>query len=94
MKDLTAKLASTSQVEMTELVMPSDANGLGTAFGGRVMQSTHFAASMAAMRHARMPVVTASIDQLAFLAPIRVGEIGASCALTSTRSSAAPWRWR
>jgi acyl-CoA hydrolase len=75
MKDLVAKLASSSRVEMTELVMPPDANGLGTAFGGRVMQWTDLAASMAAMRHARMPVVTASIDELAFLAPIRVGEI-------------------
>ncbi|HTT71159.1 MAG TPA: acyl-CoA thioesterase [Anaeromyxobacteraceae bacterium] len=75
MRDLTAKLASTSRVEMTELVMPSDANVLGTAFGGRVMQWTDLAASMAAMRHARMPVVTASIDELAFLSPIRVGEI-------------------
>jgi acyl-CoA hydrolase len=75
MNSLTAKLASSSKVEMTQLVMPPDANGLGTAFGGRVMQWTDLAASIAAMRHARAPVVTASIDQLAFLAPIRVGEI-------------------
>ncbi len=75
MSDLTAKLASTSKVEMTQLVMPSDANGLGTAFGGRVMQWTDLAATMAAMRHARVPTVTASIDQLSFLAPIRVGQI-------------------
>ena len=75
MTDLTAKLASTSRVEMTQLVMPSDGNSLGTAFGGRVMQWIDLAAAMAAMRHARAPVVTASIDQLAFLAPIRVGDI-------------------
>lgn len=75
MADLTAKLASTSKVEMTQLVMPSDANALGTAFGGRVMQWTDLAAAMAAMRHARGSVVTASIDQLAFLAPIRVGQM-------------------
>jgi acyl-CoA hydrolase len=75
MSELTAKLASSSSVEMTELVMPSDANTLGTAFGGRVVQWIDLAAGMAAMRHCRMPVVTASIDQLAFLAPIRVGDL-------------------
>jgi acyl-CoA hydrolase len=75
MTDLTAKLASTSRVEMTQLVMPPDANALGTAFGGRIMQWADLAAGMSAMRHARMPVVTASIDQLSFLAPIRVGQI-------------------
>ena len=75
MTDLTAKLASTSRVETTHLVMPPDANGLGTAFGGRVMQWIDLAASMAAMRHTRMAVVTASIDQLSFLAPIRLREI-------------------
>jgi acyl-CoA hydrolase len=75
MSDLTAKLASTSKVEMTQLVLPSYANSLGNAFGGRVMQWTDLAAAIAAMRHARMPVVTASIDQLSFHAPIRVGQI-------------------
>ncbi len=76
MPDLTAaKLAASSRVEMTELVLPSDANSMGNAFGGRVMQWTDLAAAMAAMRHARMPVVTASIDQLSFRAPVRVGQI-------------------
>jgi acyl-CoA hydrolase len=75
MTDLTAKLAATSRVEMTQLVMPSDANSLGTAFGGRIVQWTDLAASMAAMRHARGPAVTASIDQLSFLAPVRVGHM-------------------
>jgi len=75
MNDLTAKLASTSKVETTHLVMPADANGLGTAFGGCVMHWIDLAASMAAMRHARTPVVTASIDQLSFLAPLRLRQI-------------------
>jgi acyl-CoA hydrolase len=69
------KPASASRVEMTQLVMPSDANVLGSAFGGKVMQWTDLAASMAAMRHSRMPVVTASIDQLSFLAPVRIGHM-------------------
>ena len=70
-----AKLASGSRVEMTQLVLPSYANSFGNAFGGRVMQWIVLAAAMAAMRHSRRPVVTASIDQLAFHAPIRVAQI-------------------
>jgi acyl-CoA hydrolase len=69
------KPAAASRIEITHLVMPSDANMLGTAFGGMVMEWTDLAASMAAMRHARLPVVTASIDQLSFLAPIRIGQM-------------------
>jgi acyl-CoA hydrolase len=69
------KPAAQSRVEVTHLVMPGDANVLGTAFGGRVMEWTDAAAAMAAMRHARLPVVTASIDQLTFLAPVRIGQI-------------------
>ena len=59
---------------MNHLVMPGDANGHGTAFGGVVMQWTDLAAGMSAMRHTRLPVVTAAIDQLAFLAPVRIGQ--------------------
>jgi acyl-CoA hydrolase len=75
MPELTAKLATTSRVEMTQLVLPGYANSFGNAFGGRVMQWIDLAAAMAAMRHTRMPVVTASIDQLVFRAPIRVSQI-------------------
>jgi acyl-CoA hydrolase len=76
MADITsAKLTSASRVEMTELVLPSDANSMGNAFGGRVMQWIDLAAAIAAMRHARMAVVTASMDQLSFHAPIRVSQI-------------------
>jgi acyl-CoA hydrolase len=60
---------------MTQLVMPGDANVVGTAFGGRIMSWIDLAAALAAMRHARMPVVTASIDQLDFLAPVRIGQV-------------------
>jgi acyl-CoA hydrolase len=76
MSELTAaKLVSTSHVEMTQIVLPGYANSLGNAFGGRVMQWIDLAAAITAMRHTRMPVVTASIDQLAFHAPIRVNQI-------------------
>ena len=74
--DLTsAKLASSSRVEMAQIVLPGDANARGTAFGGRVVQWMDLAAAVAAHRHARMPCVTVSIDQLTFLAPIRIGAI-------------------
>ncbi len=69
------KPASASRVQVTHLVMPGDANVIGTAFGGKVMEWTDMAASMAAMRHARVPVATASIDQLTFLAPVRIGHM-------------------
>jgi acyl-CoA hydrolase len=75
MATMTPVPASSSRVEMTEMVMPSHANSHGTAFGGTVMAWTDLAAGMAAMRHARRPVVTASIDQLAFRSPVRIGQI-------------------
>jgi len=75
MADLTAKLASGSRVEMTQFVMPGDGNLHGTAFGGRIMQWLDLASAMSCQRHCRMPVVTASIDRLDFLAPVCIGEM-------------------
>jgi len=75
MAPMTPVPASASHVEMTQLVMPTHANVHGTAFGGTVMAWTDLAAGMAAMRHGRLPVVTASIDQLAFRSPVRIGQI-------------------
>jgi acyl-CoA hydrolase len=69
------KPPAASRIEVIHLVMPSDANVLGSAFGGVVMQWIDLAAAMAAMRHARMPSVTVSMDQLSFLAPIRIGQM-------------------
>ena len=70
-----AKLASTSRVEVVQIVLPGDANALGTAFGGRVVQWMDLAAAVTARRHCGMPCVTISIDQLTFLAPIRIGAV-------------------
>lgn len=70
-----AKLAASSAVQMVQHVMPSDANTLGTAFGGRVVQWIDLAAAVAARRHARVICVTASIDELSFLAPLRIGQV-------------------
>jgi acyl-CoA hydrolase len=75
MAPMTPVPASASHVEMTQLVMPVHANNHGTAFGGTVMAWIDLAAGMAAMRHGRRPVVTASIDQLAFRSPVRIGQI-------------------
>ncbi|MFD0958964.1 acyl-CoA thioesterase [Paenibacillus chungangensis] len=60
---------------MTQLIFPSDTNHHDTMFGGKLMEYMDKAAAIAAMRHARMRVVTASTDSLDFLAPIRVGEV-------------------
>jgi acyl-CoA hydrolase len=60
---------------MTEIVLPGDANALGTIFGGKLMQWIDIAASVVGMRHSGGPVVTASIDGLSFLTPIHIGEI-------------------
>lgn len=64
-----------SRVEMTELVMPQEINSLGSAFGGWVMSLIDKAAAIAAMRHCRGPVTTASVDSIDFLAPMSLGHI-------------------
>jgi acyl-CoA hydrolase len=63
-----------SVVEMIQIVRPEDANPLGIAFGGKVVAWMDMAAAISAMRHARIPCVTASIDSLSFLSPIHIGE--------------------
>jgi acyl-CoA hydrolase len=75
MTDVPRKPVSESRVEMTELAMPTDANNLGTVFGGRIVQWMDLAGAMAARRHARTPVVTAAMDELTFQAPVRLGHV-------------------
>ncbi len=62
-------------VLMTELVLPSHTNSLGTIFGGVVMSWIDVAGAIAAGRHARAPVVTVSIDSLHFIVPIKIGYV-------------------
>lgn len=62
-----------SPVVMTELVLPSHTNALGTIFGGTVMAWIDIAGAIAARRYARANVVTASIDYLHFVTPIKIG---------------------
>lgn len=60
--------------EMTEIVLPNDANPLNALLGGRLMHWIDLAGAMAAHRHSRAYVVTASIDHMDFLVPVRVGD--------------------
>lgn len=64
-----------SCVDMTELVLPNDANPLGNMLGGRVLHLIDIAAAIAAARHCGRPCVTASIDTVDFLHPIKVGHV-------------------
>ena len=70
-----SKPPSASEVQMTELVLPQHTNAMGSIFGGVVMSWVDIAAATCAMRHSAKAVVTASVDTLHFLAPIRLGWI-------------------
>jgi len=70
---LAGKFSKESSVQMTEIVLPSDTNALGTIFGGKIMSWIDIAAAIAASRHARRVAVTASIDALHFLSPVKLG---------------------
>jgi acyl-CoA hydrolase len=61
--------------EYAQLALPNDANTFGNVLGGTVMHLVDIAAAMAAMRHTRLPVVTASVDSFQFLHPVRIGEL-------------------
>lgn len=60
---------------MTELVLPSDTNILGNLMGGRLMYWMDIAAALAAMKHCNAPVVTASVDNISFESPIKLGNV-------------------
>ena len=64
-----------SQSEMAEIVLPNDANPLGALLGGRLMHWIDLAGALAAHRHARSYVVTASIDHMDFLVPVHIGDL-------------------
>ena len=64
-----------SQSEMAEEVLPNDANALGNLLGGRLMHLIDIAGALAAHRHSRSYVVTASMDHIDFLAPVHIGDL-------------------
>ena len=72
---LTPRPVRDSQSEMAEIVLPNDANPLGALLGGRLMHWIDLAGAMAAHRHSRSYAVTASVDHIDFLVPVRVGDL-------------------
>ncbi len=70
-----AKPVAESQVTTTQLVLPNDTNQLGNLLGGTLMHWIDIAAAIAAQRHSGRVCVTASVDQLSFHHPIRLGEV-------------------
>lgn len=73
--DLEPRPVADSKVTMTEFVLPNDTNTLGNLMGGRLMHLMDICAAITAQRHTRRVCVTASIDNVAFSSPIRLGEI-------------------
>ena len=61
--------------EYSEFALPNDANMLGNVLGGKVMHLVDLAAALAAVRHSRCSVVTASVDHMSFLHPIHIGQL-------------------
>ncbi|MEI8053886.1 MAG: acyl-CoA thioesterase [Bacteroidota bacterium] len=69
------KKASESLVIMTELVLPNDTNNFGNLMGGRLMYWMDIAAALSALKHCASPVVTASVDNISFHTPIKIGNV-------------------
>lgn len=64
-----------THVEMTQMVLPQFANAIGTVFGGQILSWLDICAAVSAGRHARAPVVTASIDSVHFIQPVKQGQV-------------------
>lgn len=72
---LTPKRPSESASETVQVVLPNDANPLGFILGGSVMHLIDIAGAIACHRHTRSLLVTAAVDGLQFLHPIKVGDL-------------------
>ena len=72
---VSSKKPSESQTEMVQVVLPNDANALGYILGGTVMHLIDIAGAIACHRHTRSLLVTAAVDGLQFLHPIKVGDL-------------------
>src|SRR5574338_148034 len=73
--NMEGKRASESLTVMTEIVLPNDTNTFGNLMGGRLMYWMDIAAAIAAHKHCGAPVVTASVDNISFENPIRLGNV-------------------
>lgn len=69
------KLATESCVTMTELVLPNDTNTLNNLMGGRLMHWMDIVSAISAQKHSNRIVVTASVDNVSFAKPIRLGNV-------------------
>jgi acyl-CoA hydrolase len=69
------RTVASTQSEMTEIILPNDTNMLGNLLGGRLMHFIDLTGAMAAYRHARTHVVTASMDHIDFIQPVRLGDL-------------------
>ena len=74
-QQLSPKRASESATEMVQVVLPNDANPLGFILGGTVMHLIDICGAIACHRHTRSLLVTAAVDGLQFLHPIKVGDL-------------------
>ena len=72
---MTPKRAAESATEMVQVVLPNDANPLGYIMGGTVMHLIDIAAAITCHRHTRTRLVTAAVDDLQFLHPIKIGDL-------------------
>src|SRR5271170_7158126 len=70
-----SKTPKDSHIVMTELVLPNDTNVHGNLMGGRLMYWMDIAAALAAGKHSNAPVVTASVDNISFENPIKLGNV-------------------
>ncbi|MGH7722672.1 MAG: acyl-CoA thioesterase [Candidatus Dormibacteria bacterium] len=74
-REVTPRPASASRTEISSVMQITDANNDGNVHGGSIMRLVDEAAGIAAMRHARRRVVTASMDDMSFLAPVFIGDL-------------------
>lgn len=72
---MTIHTVENTHVEMTQVVLPQFANAIGTVFGGQIVSWIDICAAVSAGRHARAPVVTASIDSVHFMKPVKQGQV-------------------
>ncbi|MDE1162951.1 MAG: acyl-CoA thioesterase [Acidobacteriaceae bacterium] len=70
-----SRTVAESQAERSEIIFPNDVNPLGNLFGGRLMQFIDLVGAVASVRHSRAVTVTASMDHLDFVSPVKVGEL-------------------
>jgi acyl-CoA hydrolase len=75
MADLTPRRVKDSEVALSVLMVLADANPSGNVHGGEIMRHVDEAGGLAAVRHCRMRIVTAHIDDMSFLAPVYVGDL-------------------